>query len=198
MWLFENCLGLNLSWMLALTPRKEGFGGEEKIVRVGRTDLLLTEGKIHISVLLLLSKETPESAEHTQTPNYTHTPTHTCTRTHTHVSDSITALWDEGEILQPSALPIKLLLWVCACTSVGLCVTVCTCLCVATQVVRVCVSDCACHCVCLTVEVCVYGSRLWWRRAALQGPLNRDEPVCVWCVCACVSVSLMSPCIISG
>lgn len=78
--------------MLALTPRKEGFGGEEKIVRVGRTDLLLTEGKIHISVLLLLSKETPESAEHTQTPNYTHTLTHTCTRTHTHVSDSITAL----------------------------------------------------------------------------------------------------------
>lgn len=78
--------------MLALTPRKEGFGGEEKIVRVGRTGLLLTEGKIHISVLLLLSKETPESAEHTQTPNDTHTPTHTCTRTHTHVSDSITAL----------------------------------------------------------------------------------------------------------
>lgn len=70
--------------MLALTPRKEGFGGEEKIVRVGRTDLLLTEGKIHISVLLLLSKETPESAEHTQTPNYTHTPyTHMHTHSHT-------------------------------------------------------------------------------------------------------------------
>lgn len=68
--------------MLALTPRKEGFGGEEKIVRVGRTDLLLTEGKIHISVLLLLSKETPESAEHTQTPN-THLHTHAHALTHT-------------------------------------------------------------------------------------------------------------------
>lgn len=38
-----------------------------------------------------------------------------CVRTDTHtgrhVSDSITALWDEGEILQPSALPIKVCLW---------------------------------------------------------------------------------------
>lgn len=72
--------------MLALTPRKEGVGGEEKIVRDGRTDLLLTEGKIHISVLLLLSKETPESAEHTQTPSYTHTPTHTHAHPLTHTS----------------------------------------------------------------------------------------------------------------
>jgi len=60
-----------------INPRRRAGRGEE-IVRAGRAESLLAEGKTHISVLLLLSMETPESAEHTHT--------------HTHVSDSITAL----------------------------------------------------------------------------------------------------------
>lgn len=148
---FKNCLGLNLNWKAALTLKRGARWGE-KIVRDGRTERLLTEGK-NTHFLFYWNSWI----------SWTHT--------HTHVSDSITALWDEGEILQPSALPIKLLLYVFM--SASLCVTACTCMCVTV------------YCVCLTGEVCVYGSRLWWRGAALQGSLKRDE----WGF-VCVRVSL--------
>lgn len=56
----ENCLSLNLNWKAALTPWEE----RGEIVRNERTERLHRR-KTHISVLLLLSMETPESAEHT-------------------------------------------------------------------------------------------------------------------------------------
>lgn len=72
----ENCCSYSLNGKAALTPRE--VPGE--IVRNGMTERFLSGGKTHISVLWLLSMETPASAEHTHA------------HAHGHVSDSITAL----------------------------------------------------------------------------------------------------------
>ena len=177
MWRLETAWVLNLNWKAALTPREE----RGEIVRDGRTERLLTEGKTHISVLLLLSMETPESAEHT------HTHTHTHTRTHWHVSDSITALWDEGEILQPSALPIKLPS-VCVLTRTSDSVHV-RCCCVTRVYLGV----------WLHVPVCMFNRRgvcIWVlalmasRCAARASEAWRLRVYVCVCVCVCVCVSL--------
>lgn len=156
--------------------RRVGWAGRTGRNCTGRGGRL---GNPHTSVLLLLSMETPESAEHTRC-------VHTYTHAGRHVSDSITPLWDEGEILQPSALPIKLLLWGerrRAVRSYAVCL-VCVC---HSGFVRVLGCSYACGCACLTGEVCIClcmdGFWLWWCFIARPTQAWLVKCVCVLCVC---------------
>ncbi len=188
----ENCLSLNLNWKTALTPREE----QGEIVRDGRTERLLTEGKTHISVLLLQSMETPESAEHT--------------RTHIHIGTHIHTSQIQLQHCEMKEKFFSLQHFQLNYCSEFVCMRVCVCVCVHAWV-SLCVwlRACVCLCVWLRVPVCMFNRRgvciwvlaLMASRCAARATEAWRERVYV-CVCVseyvCVLASLMSPCIISG